>query len=113
MVGQFEIALEPGELVLSDGLGSAAMATAWEYIRVSVSARATTPHGAKGGQAFNDAYQKAVAEATDSWIAKLNERGATGWELVSERFAAGGAGRSTDPYWAEYGGTMKRPGSPL
>lgn len=89
------------------------MATTWEYIEVSASATATTPHGAEGGKTLKTTYQKAVAEATNSWIAKLNEHGATGWELVSERFAAGGAGRSTDPYWAEYAGTMKRQGSPL
>jgi len=88
------------------------MATTWEYIGVSASANATKPHGAEGGQTLAEsAYQKAVAEATNSWIAKLNEHGATGWELVSERFAAGGAGRSSDPYWVEYAGTMKRQGS--
>jgi len=81
------------------------MATTWEYMRVS--ANATTPD-AEGGS-----LQKARAEATSSWIAKLNEHGATGWELVSERFVLGGSRSPADPYWAEYVGTMKRQGSPL
>jgi hypothetical protein len=89
------------------------MATAWEYIGVSAYASATSSSRAEGMQPLRDAYQKAVAEATDSWIARLNKHGATGWELVAERFASGGAGNSTDPYWAEYAGTMKRQSSPL
>jgi hypothetical protein len=47
-----------------------------------------------------------LGEAENSWLAKLNERGAEGWELVSERFAS--SDQSTTYVWAEYSGTMKR-----
>lgn len=54
--------------------------------------------------------ENAQAQAADAihtrWIDLLNDRGAEGWELVSERFEGG---KSGGLFFAAYNGTMKRP----
>jgi len=78
------------------------MAMAWEYLRTSASAHddEATRH-------------EVLVLAEEAWEAKLNEHGQAGWELVSEQLTSGGVGSASDPLWAKFTGTMKRPGSPL
>lgn len=80
-------------------IGSLNMATTWEYTRVNASAEKEHPLAGD--------HEKATGEALAFWLRQLNERGAEGWELVSERFASGGGGAGS--FWVEYSGTMKRP----
>jgi hypothetical protein len=77
------------------------MAAAWEYARVSESARISENEG--GGPAM------ALSLAEEMWQVQLNELGEAGWELVSEQLRHGGSGPPGDPFWAEFSGTMKRP----
>jgi len=69
----------------------------WEYERASLVVRNIYPVGEereRAGDAFND-----------RWIELLNQKGAEGWELVSEHsFGDGGP-----EFYASRSGTMKRP----
>jgi hypothetical protein len=46
-------------------------------------------------------------QAREDWLAKLNEMGAEGWELISESVLTGGNEVAANQ-WVEYSGTMKR-----
>jgi hypothetical protein len=76
------------------------MSSSWEYARVSEGARISENEG--GSPAM------ALSLAEEAWQVKLNELGETGWELVSEQLRQGGSGPPSDPFWAEFSGTMKR-----
>lgn len=81
------------------------MATTWEYLRTSASARVFDSEGGT--------RHEALELAEEAWEAKLNEFGQAGWELVTEQLTSGGAGSASDPLWAKFTGTMKRSGSSL
>jgi hypothetical protein len=76
----------------------------WEYIRVFAAGEWPDYDGGKGPR-------ESQSQAAERWYELLNQRGAEGWELVSERHAFGGD--HLQPYWAQYAGTMKRLREPL
>jgi hypothetical protein len=73
------------------------VATAWEYLRV-------VAHGSTREKGLT--RSEMARQTSAKWETLINERGAEGWELVSEHIAgedwASGA-------WMEITGTMKRP----
>lgn len=77
--------------------------TEWEYTRVFAEGSRTQYDGGRGPM-------EAKSEAIENWFALLNQCGADGWELIVERYQAGGD--SGSGYWATYAGTMKRPRGP-
>jgi hypothetical protein len=50
--------------------------------------------------------------AAKEWTDLLNKMGKSGWELVSEQTVVDGVS-VLGTFQIEFGGTMKRPGSPL
>jgi hypothetical protein len=76
--------------------------TEWEYIRVFAEGRWDQYDGGRGPS-------ESQQQATERWYSLLNERGSEGWELVVERHKFGGESTSSEGYWSQYTGTMKRP----
>lgn len=72
--------------------------TAWQYQRVStgIAERTASQH------------QRAAEQVHDDWINLLNERGAEGWELVTESYTTE-KDHTGNLFFANYNGTMKRP----
>jgi hypothetical protein len=70
----------------------------WEYQRVSSSI----------AERMESQHQQAAEKIHDDWINLLNERGAEGWELVTEHFTSR-KDPSSGIFFASYGGTVKRP----
>lgn len=75
--------------------------TKWQYTRIVASASRDMPR--TGDSAAVD------QEAMKSWLDQLNQRGAEGWELVSESFTTGGSDTGMSSVWAQFVGTLKRP----
>ncbi len=80
------------------------MASTWEYKSIWIYLDESGNPGKNAGEL--------KTQANEEWIALLNQLGATGWELVSERVSLDPVGRPGE-FWIEYVGTMKRQGSPL
>ncbi len=76
------------------------MPLAWEYIRVFAGGEWPDYDGGQGPR-------ESQTQAAERWYALLNQKGAEGWELVTERYSSGGSS-TLPPYWAQYVGTMKR-----
>jgi hypothetical protein len=80
----------------------------WEYrqVRAEVSEPMRPEGGPPWGTYIEDRWSKVRGDGGAQWTIVLNEMGADGWELVSERVASGE--RQDRSVYISFAGTMKR-----